>query len=356
MNTCLDSPSVSTILAIALIGSLSADSETRTLTFFLPANSNTKIALSSSAGTGDPNLTDYPNETTANYQGNIEARFAFDPETLFVSSFEYTGGYVQVAETDPILNIVPSIQYTGSSALLSSITRTSSSSVSPYYLGYTPSSPFGASNVVAETGAIETSGLRRLANQGFERIYNNRTGEVMREVYTDTSPGLLFHRGAASIHLVETETTTLSRKIEVTLAFDFAETDRHDIALSPDEVIVTETGSWSTRAQFSIPSDYADWAESVGSPNADPNTENAAGIPFGILYAMNLPLSAGSIPTEFTNYFGVQQVRLILPTDGLRAEMAAEYSADLAAETWYPLDSQFYFDGPRSLEEGATGS
>lgn len=144
---------VSLILAAFVLPGLST--ETRNLNFAVFPAKTTTVKLTSTAGIGDDTITTYPNQTTATYGGAIGASISFAPDTLVISSFAYTGGYVQRAELDPILQIFPSIPYTGiSTPLPTSLLRSSSSSATPFYRGFTPFTLNPPASVNPVTGVI----------------------------------------------------------------------------------------------------------------------------------------------------------------------------------------------------------
>lgn len=349
--------SVSILLILAASVLPGSSTETRDLTFAVFPAKTTTVNLTSTAGIGDDTVTTYPNQTTATYGGTIGASIGFDPDTLVVSSFAYTGGYVQRAELAPILQIVPSISYTGiGTPLPTSFVRTSSSSSTPFYRGFTPLTLNPPASVNPVTGVVSGS-HQWITNVCFERINSSRTGQVKLEIVAPPLPALqLPHRGSPSITLTQTGTSTFLRNVQATLNYQFNESAAHTIPGSAAQVIVQETGSWSTMAQFTLPTDYSIWAQANGLTHPDPDAANAAGIPWVFLYNFDLPPTTASLPITFVKLFGESLVQITLPAAGLKLPMGIEYSTTLTADSWDALPVFSYLDGANSLDAGATGA
>lgn len=333
--------------------------ETKNLLFFIPANSTTTIDLSSTAGKGDDSLTpNAPDETIASYSGTIQASIGFDPLTLEIFEFNYTGGYVEVREATPLLQILPLMNYIAPpSPRPFAISRFSSVSNSPFYLGFTPSVINPPAAVIPGSGEI-VGALRWVTNAGFERIYNGTTATVMhQEVINPATPLTKPHRGTPSIALTQIGETTFNRTIRTTLTYTFDEEERYGFFGSTDEVIVTETGSWSATKNFTLPTEYGQWAQDQGLNNPDPEDANEAGIPYVFLYALDLPEDTDSLPIRVVNTGGQRKVEIVLPAGGLKRAMTVEYSSNLTNGSWFPL-TQFNYPGfdLTVLDVGATGS
>jgi len=343
-----------TLLAMVLRGQ---SSQTGNLTFVIPANSTTTVNLTSTSGVGNTAQTTYPDETTASYAGFINTTIGFDPDTLQVTEFTYTGGNVQREEAAPILQIFPSIAYTGvETPLPTSFTRTSSSSISPFYRGFAPLT-VNPPAAVDPFDDIVAGNHEWLTYVGFERLFSSRGGVMKQEVIsTLTPPVSLPHRGTPSITLAQIGTTTFNRIIQATLTFQFLEEASYNIGLSAEQLLVQETGSWSATAQFNLPTDYSDWTQVNGLGNPDPEATNPAGIPWVFLYNLDLPPTTAALPTSFVQFFGEELVQITLPEDGLKLPMTLEYSTTMEDGSWHELPFLNYLDGFQSLDAGATGA
>lgn len=116
-----------------------------------------------------------------------------------------------------------------------------------------------------------------------------------------------------------------------------------------------ETGSWSTTASFTLPTDYSLWAQGNGLTNPDPDATNAAGIPWAFLYNFDLPPTTASLPITFVKQFGEDLVQITLPAAGLKLPMGIEYSTTLDDGSWDDLPVFLYLNGANALDAGATG-
>ena len=331
--------------------------ETGSLTFVIPPNSTTTVNLTSTSGIGDDSQTTYPDETTATYSGSILASIGFDPDTLAVTEFAYTGGSVQRQEADSILQIFPAISYTGGNTPLpTSFTRTSSSYISPFYRAFVPTTVNPPASVDPFDGIV-AGNHHWVTSVGYERIYSNRSGVMKQEVVSSQAPPVeLPHRGTPIISLAQTGTTTFHRIIRATLTYQFSESAAYNIPQSAEQLFVQETGGWSTTAQFTLPSDYSLWAQSHGLGNPDPEDTNPAGIPWVFLYNLDLPPTTATLPAGFVRQFGEHLLQITLPATGLKVPMSIEYSTTLEDGSWQALPIDSYLDGLDSLDSGATGS
>lgn len=329
--------------------------ESKELTFTIPANSTTTVNLTSSAGVGDTNQPGFINETTALYAGTIGASIEFNPETLAVTGFQYTGGTVDREEIPAAMAIYPVISYNTGETLFTSIVRsTSANPPTTQFSRFTPTS-VGDLSVDPVTGAI-TGVLRWTTSVGVEIINGSRTGNILDIVVSPPLPPLQRpHTADPSIVLQETSATSFLRTIRGTLTYDFSSLQSHDIPISTAQAIVTETGSWSATSNFTLPTDYGQWAIDNGLNNPDPEGTNEAGIPNVFLYSLDLPGDARTLPISVVPVDNFYQVQIVLPESGLKTAMKIEYSFSMADGTWQEL-SPFFYPSPDALDVGATGS
>jgi hypothetical protein len=233
--------------------------------------------------------------------------------------------------------------------------------VTPFYRGFTPAIVIPPAAVIPETGEI-TGSLRWNTNVGFERINNANQvyqGSVALklEVINPALPEALPHLATPFISLSQIGETTFDRIIQATLTYSFNVSESTPMPLTTDQVIVTESGAWSSTTQFTLPTDYSQWAQDNGLVNPDPEATNSAGIPWVFLYNMDLPTTTSALPISVVTEGGAQLVEIVLPEAGLKLPMGVEFSGSLNAGTWNPLPPLFYPpNNPDPLAPGATGS
>lgn len=329
--------------------------ESKELTFTIPANSTTTVNLTSSAGVGDTNQPAFINETTALYAGTIGASIEFNSETLAVSGFQFTGGTVDRVETPAMMLIFPLIPYNTGQTLFTSIVRsTAANPPATQFSRFTPTS-VGEPSVDPVSGAI-TGVLRWTTSTGVEIITGSRTENILNIVVSPPLPPLQRpHTADPSIVLQEVSATSFLRTIRGTLTYDFNSLQSHDIPISTAQAIVTETGSWSAVSNFTLPTDYGQWAIDNGLNNPDPEGANEAGIPHVFLYSLDLPGDASTLPISVVPVDHFYQVQITLPANGLKTAMKIEYSFSMADGTWQELPT-FFYPAPDVLDVGATGS
>ena len=114
----------------------------------------------------------------------------------------------------------------------------------------------------------------------------------------------------------------------------------------------SETGNIYANASYVIPTDYGQWALDNDLVLTTGEESNAAGLPYALIYAFDLPADAASLPLTFSST-PEPTVELDLPSSGLGFTVHVEYSPDLISE-FSPLPDENFEDGTHSLDAGRT--
>ena len=313
----------------------------KTVTLSVPNTASTELKMTTSVG-GEVG-------TLVGYSGSMTFKIAYDPLTLDVHEFTFTGGSITATEVNPIQVIQTPITFDNGVTRITTISRQTQP------LSYNLTTPITPGTVLPGDGLIESARHRRVAFAGVEVIANNWTGDSKRVVYNSAIPTNLLYRGSSTIHLTEVSTSTLTRTLRATLVHTMDESDTYDIPLSSETVTVTENGDWTMKQTFSAPSEYAYWAQSQGIGTPSPEAKNLAGIAYAFLYAFDLPVTTASLPIRFSDFSGFKFIVVDLPEDGLKLPLDMLYATSLEGP-WVPLPEDNRFSGTDALNQGATGN
>lgn len=315
------------------------------------------------------------------YTGGIRATFSFDSDTLEFKSFTFDNDNLdsefqiftrEAAQIPPPVPLPPPMPYMlellgqvdydapvfGTTYVLRQAYNVARGSV----IRFRPETvvPIGR---ITETGTLDNA----------EHVFFTYSGDMFTRHVIDSvvqvpliddyllSPENLPMKGTfkPSISVVASSPTNRSALAVLRVRLD----ERNEITLkgitpSLDLVIEeTEEGIFSANTSiFNIPTAFGDWADENELFNPDPEDTNDSGFAYGILFALDLPATATSLPitTELTESKPVVQIDL--PETGLLNPMSLEYSTTLTRHDWAPLPTEYYLDGADSLDLGKSGS
>ena len=117
----------------------------------------------------------------------------------------------------------------------------------------------------------------------------------------------------------------------------------------------SEFGFLNAQGTFTIPTPFAQWALDQGITLVTGNEVNVAGLPYALIYALELDLQAASLPLTLTNEDGTIIGTLQLPPGGLLLDIGVLQTSSLELD-FEPLDNAFLLDGPNSLNASSTGT
>ncbi|MEM9081650.1 MAG: hypothetical protein AAGC74_13270 [Verrucomicrobiota bacterium] len=106
-------------------------------------------------------------------------------------------------------------------------------------------------------------------------------------------------------------------------------------------------------ASFTVPTPFGAWSSENNLTNPDPTNQNSAGIPYALLFALDLPIQTSALPITFINN-SPPTIQIPLPQNGLPVTITIEHSEDLVQ--WDPLPTENFLNGSDSLNQGATGT
>lgn len=308
-------------------------------------------------------------ETTRTYSGQFSTSFRFDINTLKVEGFKFNGGEVLTSAYG--LQFQAFVTYPSPTGQRSTVvTKIPFNNVTAN--GVIRLSPETRKNDDGdiEFGEVDVEGkLRNLdylfyADQGAYQTWHsiNLPPASAQNVRIDNYyPGVnLLYRGTSTVDIRVASSTIYERSVRLYLTIDLDETDFSTLVGNLPrldlDIVETEKGTIvANTGQFKIPTPYGHWATENGLNKPDPDDLNDAGIAYGILFALDLPADASSLPISTANTHAGPITKIKLPEGGLLSPMAIEYTTELDCENWPLLPNSYYLDGPNSLNLGATG-
>ena len=196
-----------------------------------------------------------------------------------------------------------------------------------------------------DTGFLGAMGEVR--NEDHESTFDRGTVEFTVTILGSPQSNLLDYGVEPSVGDISGETTLLlselSRdlfqrevKVELQNKVDFTE----DVPF-PDTnatFTFTEVGEIVAEGTLVLPTDYGQWLSDEELGNELPETLNASGLPYSLLYALQLPVGSERIPVAAVSVEGEPEVVIQLPVDGLRARLIPQFSPDLTSDSWSDLE------------------
>lgn len=302
------------------------------VTFTILPNQTTDFSVSASTGGSDSD--------TVTYSGTIEASLVIDETTLTASEIEFTGGQMNLSDTNLAFNT--SVPF-GIFSIPVAVTY-SGTGVSGYWDTIITPSTLSAGGVITNTDHTLT------LNQGEVSVV--ATGSFINEselIDLSTDPQVTPLDGTNTITLTEINADLWNRTIEATLTSVRNVNRTEPVSTSGQTVTITETGTVTSQGQFSLPTDFGTWAAAQGLTSPSLTDENVAGIPYGLLHALDLGITATCLPMEMNG----TSLEITLPPNGLRAEITPYYAADLSG--WAPLATTYWVDGATAFDLGQSG-
>jgi|GEM_PF-3972766 len=297
--------------------------------------------------------------TTRQFGGEFSAIFSFDRDSLAIESFRFNGG--EILTSGYLLEFTGNITYDPPFGQRFTYVLRQPNSI-PTTMRFSPRTREAADGLLRPDGTLRNIDHFLHADYGSQITARTVAGSNQPPVLVNytLSPANLPFKGTATPHLEETASTVHQRTLQVYLTIEYDEAEITTLpgnvqALNLD-VLETETGTVTAKSfAFTIPTGYGQWSEDNGLGEVDPEARNLAGIPYAILYALDLPADAASLPIAVGTGSSGPVVTLTLPEGGLRNAMTAEYSRKLGPTRWSPLPDAHHVDGTDSLDRGATG-
>ncbi len=327
---------------LVFLSLLNATSKEVALNFEILPNSGTATVAFSTGGQAS---------TTVSYSGNIEATVQFDEKSLRASHIEFTGGSIQIPDTD--LLVSGNINYTGLGVFPTSF-RIQSAGLEGRF-----SSPSGPGPISDLNGEILPHDHVSTIFTGLAiaTVSVNGVSETQTVNYSQAPQVDLFD-DFARLSISEFERLLDKRTLKFVFDVSISESDSSPIEGSTTSIISTEAGFYEAVAFVEIPTVLGYWLDQNGLTLSDFQSKNKFGIPVSLIYALDLPIDAKRLPVEFQassqNILPVLAIEL--PVSGLKRRIVPHFSYDLAPGSWSPLSSNNYLDGVSSLGVGETGT
>ena len=337
------------ILTLGLTPAAHADLVEKFLTFTVAPNSSTQVGLERP----------YPDTESATatrgYSGSFTGTIGFDSDSLEPITFTFGSGAIIGSGFDLQLGAF--------------VTYPSYGSKFTYYfqqgsgISYSPTT-YPTPGIVDFDGSLNTIQNKLYASQGAIVTGRSVTGSQLNRITNDyiNFPNFINFLGTPRVSIVQVAKNQFSYTLSAQLIITFDESTLISLPVAADpnlntSIIKTEVGTvTSSSLNFTAPTPYGTWAIANGLVNPSPEATNKSGIPYGILYALNLSKTATTLPISIENTPSGPIVKIILPDDGLLNAMKAEYSPNLATTPWQDLPEANYIHGSYTLDKGLTGA
>jgi hypothetical protein len=284
------------------------------------------------------------------YTGNLVMTAEIDSSTGDMDSFEFTGGSIDTPNLSAALT--PKIGSVPWSAFFTTngIKRSPRSSAEDPLTGGAPNGNYHYS--------IFTEGSLTVTNypSGLPNSFVTYTAQLAEDPPYLIGADIIF---PVSIDINETTSTSLSHGYVASLHsfislgpanFPWSYIKVGGSASSFFKHRYTETGNIYASTSYSVPTDYGQWALDNDLDLTTGEESNAAGLPYALIYAFDLPTDAASLPLTFIST-PEPTVELDLPSSGLGFTVHVEYSPDLTSG-FSPLPDENFEDGTDSLDAG----
>ena len=315
-------------LTLFIVLSFRVSADTVSLDLKIEEGSATEIAISANTGNGD--------RGDVTYSGNLLGDLVFDPVTLAVESFSFTGGRVNFS--DNVLTFTSLVLFDPDGIKASLNTRFTQTTTGTSATFSTLNSP----------GSIVSG--NELLNEEHEAIFDQGSFTIAVMV-ADTEPQsdvVDFEEnpetgpigGTYHIAMEETSHNLYGRTFKVTLSQTINSSDTLAYEDTNAVLTFTEVGSIPAVASFSHPTRYGAWLLKNGLGNSPPETLNPHGLAYGLLFALDLPAAAASVPLTIQKSDIGLTANLPFPENGLPVSVRIEQQSLLTpALTWETLQS-----------------
>ena len=306
----------------------------------LPNSGEATLSLS----TGDSD------SSSISYSGNILANVSFDLETLRASQIEFTGGSIQFPDTE--FNVRGNILYTGLGTFDTQLRLTNSG------IKGRLSSPNGPGPVSTLNGVIDTSFHNTTIYHGFASFTVTINGiSETQSIDFGSEPSTNVSEDHTRILISEFARMPEKRILKFVIETTISDSESEVIEGSTATLNTRETGFYEAVAFAEYPTELGVWLEQNGLSIADYQSLNPFGIPYNLIYALDLAADAKRLPISFDTQSDaiLPYVTIQLPETGLKRQVIPYFSFDLLPGSWSPVSSRHYIDGVESLLPGETG-
>ncbi len=289
--------------------------------------------------------------TTITYSGNMLATAEVNPDTGAIESFEFTGGSIATPDLSPILDVyVGTVLYKVLFSTTGIKRIPESSAPDPMTGGYPNGSlhttdfsdgTLNTTNYSPDFNSGVVSYTIPLAESGTYLIGPN----IIYPITIGSSP-------TSSSTLTRTFSANFYSPINLPPRFGYTQVP---VAGWPGRDFThdyREEGSLYASASFTIPTEYGQWAIDNGLTLTTGEEVNAAGMPYALLFAFDLPAESASLPLTFSST-PTPIVQLTLPASGLGFTVLVEYASD-PGSAFTPLPDENFLSGTDSLDAGQT--
>lgn len=320
--------------SLLLSADVSAD-----LTFTLQPGSQTTLTgnISGSSSGSD----------SAQITGSYTATVVFDPETLEVKNFSFTGGSLSMGDLD--LSFSGNVNVIGFGRVFLSVqarTQDLRETVT------TPSPP----GTVTSTGSLVASEHLITLNDGKLTLIASAGGESETEVTNyATNPNSEPASGTASISVVRSASDDFEETYVFTLLTETNDSITDNIDGTTNSMTLAGTETTESTASLTLRTDLGSWVDEQGVSEDEIDGSNQFGLPYRLLHAFDLESDSSGLPIAMGSNQNVPEVVIDLPSSGLRTNLFAHYRASLSDADWSNLPSGNYPNGTGLIEKNGSG-
>ena len=328
--------------SVLFLTTLQTQAETQILVFTVQPGSEVTYLYSSSTGGSDSDV--------SLLSGTVQADLTFDDATLTPQGLTFTGG--QTALSNLSLSFTTNIFYNAAGRSYSTNLGFSTNGLEQSY-----ATRVSSGQVASGSGLLTNSEHETIGNRGTATSQVSIPSLGINETETTnfvSNPETDLFSGQNSIQLALTSATLFSRNLTASLSGSVEETLSEAIEDTNATLSISQNGSFTAVATFSLVTPYGQWALDNQLVEPAPDATNAAKLPYGLLFAFGLDADATSLPIEMIQTSSGPKAQLQLPAAGLAASVTALYSANLS-DSFQPLANQFLDDGVNALQEGEIG-
>ncbi|MGB6223212.1 hypothetical protein [Haloferula sp.] len=342
------------IFVLALVSRCHAVVSEVQATFFIQESSITALELSR------PLAMDPDASKTRTYSGQFTGTLGLDLDSLIPKNFTFTGGNIE--GSGYTLDFSAFVRYGDGSEINSYFFRTTGIGDAPSPTKFTPTT-LTPPGIVGDDGFLTIFQQRLFGESGILVTGRSVRGVLQNRTITNyeaTATSFPFP-GPAKLTLESISRTRTSQRLRAILEIEVDDLEVIDLpgantSLLDTQMVFSERGTITARtSMITVPTAYGRWASKYKLGDPDPETLNSFGIAYGMLFALDLPVTTGALPVSIVKTSTGPLAKISLPETGLGLPMSVQYKRKLSDPTWLTLPKSYYRDGPTSLDPGATG-
>lgn len=287
-------------------------------------------------------------EATIDYRGNVEVTVRYDPITLTPSGIRLTGGSITTSDFEIASSghiVIPNYGNFRSTIDIEMQDVAMGVTTSQPWLSVPANGLFNAGssgmNVVSGTATVRT--VSRGLDINETQVLDVTSEDFGANAFNDSQMILLIEQIASD---------ALERRLRFTLSWSTDAMFSEQIPDTSTSFIAYERGTVTAVGERSFPGPFAAWGANHGIPPWNLDERNSCGLPYTVLYALDLPADCQRLPLRVDSKS--RTLIIEFPEGGLRAALRAEINDTLNPEGWRPLESRDFAGTGVSFAAGAS--